>query len=441
MPMNEELREVNNLSLNFPLKHVGTCQRPQDFRDEYAIRTCLEVPMANRTEKEWRFMSSFHITEETDTQGNHAWRIAIRLQHDRLLARMDGMEHVGVDYLPIFRFATREEDMANPSTVWIDEKSLESLRLMESESRKVRHLKIRNNRCKIMALMQFVKAWIAEQTNLTISLDESKVKQYIESLTGKTYQVYAIDRLDEMSTADFGKVIRMIYGLHNRTNTSSCMVKGDAETMGANYYDGYLHPFHCYRTSAWTLLLVSDKTPEQMEQVDFSDSETKSPFLARAWATTCGTGLYYTWKFYGADNALQAINSDKEIVLLHSSPTNEELRLYRDTSGDYVCAYIDGHNCVGVDSYHTYRDVDGNEYIVGYACEEGSGDYEDEYEPQHSTGLTEQRFRTVYCEISHGEYEEDECEYSHEIGGYVHRDFWNYDRNCLDGYAIYQHYR
>ena len=440
MPMNNEgMREVNNLSLPFPLiKHVGTCIKKIENRDEYAIRHCISVPMANRTANDWR-VSGILRTETKDEQGEHVIYVAIRLQHDRLL-EMGGDMEVAVEYFPLFRYANTADDMKNPSTVWIDEKCLESLTLMETDGRKIRHLKIRNGRCKTMALMQFVKSWIAEQTDLEISIDESKVKQYIESLTNNTYQVYAIDNLDEMSTADFGKVVRMIYGLHARTNTSSCMVKGDAETMGADYYDGFLHPFHCYRTNAWTLLLVSDKTPEQMGQVDFADSETKSPFLARAWATTCGTGLYYTWKFYGADNAIQAIKSDKEIVLPQTSPTDEELRLYKDASGEYVCAYIDGRNSVGVNSYRTYRDVDGNEYIIGYACEQGCEDYEDEYEPQYNSGLTEQRYRTVYCEIYGENYAEEECEYSHEIGGYVHNDFWDSQRECLNGYAIYRYY-
>ena len=439
MPI-EEMREVNNLSLPFQIKHVGTCTKQIENRDDYSIRHCISVPVENRTANEWR-VSGILRTMDTYEQGEHSTYVALLLQHDHILVEMGrDMEDVAVEYLPLFRYANNKaSDMENPSTVWIDEKCLESLNLMESDGRKIRHLKIRNNRCKIMALMQFVKAWIAEQTNLTINLDESKVKKYIESLTSQSYQVYAIDKLEEMSTADFGEVVRMIYGLHSRTNTSSCMVKGDAETMGADYYCGFLHPFHCYRTSAWTLLLVSDKTPEQMEQVDFEDSETKRPFLARAWATTCGTGLYYTWQLYGADNAIQAIRSDKDIVLLQTSPTDEELRLYKDSSGEYVCAYIDGCNSVGVNSYRTYRDVDGNEYIIGYACEQG-GDYEDEYEPQYNSGLTEQRYRTVYCEIYGESYAEDECEYSHEIGGYVHNDFWDSRRECLNGYTIYRYY-
>lgn len=439
MPMNEEMREVNNLSLPFPLKHVGTCSKNIEHRDEYAIRHCIGVPVANRTANDWRVLSILRTMETTDDKGEYAAYICLSLQHDRLLAMASGMEEVAVENLPLFRYANKADDMENPSTVWIDEKCVQSLTFMESEGRKVKHLKIRNNRCKIMALMQYVRAWIKEQTSLDFALNESNIKTYIESLTEKTYQVYVIDELYKMDTATFSKVVGIIYKMHERTNTTSCMVKGDPETTGADYYDGFLHPFHCYRTDAWNLLLVSDKTPEQMEQVDFADSETKSPFLARAWATTCGKGLYYTWKFYGAEDALQAINSDKEIVLLHCSPTNEELRLYKDTSGDYVCAYIDGHNYVGVDSYTEYKDKDGYEYIIGYACEEHN-DYETTYEPQHNTGLTEQCSKYVYCEIYGEDFAEDECEYSQQIGGYVHRDFWDYNNDTLDGYAIYRHY-
>ena len=95
---------------------------------------------------------------------------------------------------------------------------------------------------------------------------------------------------------------------------------------------------------------------------------------------------------------------------------------------------------MGVNSYRTYRDVYWNEYIIGYACEQGCDDYEDEYEPQYNSGLTEQRYRTVYCEIYGENYAEDECKYSNEIGGYVHNDFWDYQRECLNGYAIYCYY-
>ena len=439
MPMLEEFQVINNLSLPFPLKHVGTCSKQIEHRDEYAIRHCIGVPMANRTNNDWRILSVLRTLETTDDKGEYAVYICLSLQHDRLLAMMSGMEEVAVEYLPLFRYANKAEDMKNPSTVWIDEKCLQSLTFMEGENRKVKHLKIRNNRCKIMALMQYVRAWIKEQTKLEFALNESNIKAYIESLTEKTYQVYVVDELDKMDTATFSKVVGLIYGLHERTNTTSCMVKGNPERFGADYYDGFLHPFHCYRTEAWNLLLISDKTPEQMEQVDFADSETKSPFLARAWATTCGTGLYYTYKFYGANDAVEVIHSDKEIVLIHCNPTDEPLRLYNDTSGDYVCAYIDGHNYVGVESYAEYKDKDGYIYIIGYACEEHNK-YEDTYEPQHSSGLTEQRSKYVYCEIYEDDYPEDECEYCHEIGGYVNHDFWDFERGCLDGYAIYRHY-
>lgn len=440
MPMNEELREVNNLSLPFPLKHVGTCHKNTEYRDEYSIRHCLGVPMANKTANNWRVLSVLRTLKTTDEQGEYAAYICLSLQHDRLLAMANGMEEVAVEHFPLFRYANKADDLKNPSTVWIDKKCLESLTFMEGENRKVKHLKIRNGRCKIMALMQYVRAWIQEQTSLDFTLNERNIKAYIESLTAKTYHVYAVDELDDMDTATFSKVVGLIYGLHERTNTTSCMVKGNPEIFGADYYEGFLHPFHCYRTKAWNLLLVSDKTPEQMEQVDFTDEEVKSPFLARAWATTCGTGLYYTCKFYGANDAVEVIHSDKEVVLIYCDPTDEPLRLYKDTSGDYVCAYIDGHNYVGVDSYEEYKDKDGYTYIIGYACEEHNG-YEDTYEPQHATGLTEQCSKYVFCEIYEEDYPEDECEYSQDIGGYVHRDFWDYNNNTLDGYAIYRHYR
>ena len=439
--MNEETKIVNNLSLPFELKHVGTCSKKINHRDNYGIRHCLDVHLTNKTANGWRVLNVLRTLETPDETGNYAAYICLSLQHDHLLAMASGMEDVAVEYLPLFRYANHAEDTKNPSTVWIDNKCLQSLTFMGSENRKVKHLKIRNNRCKIMALMQYVRAWIQEQTGLECALNESNIKDYIESLTEKTYQVYAVDQLDQMDTATFSKVVGMIYGLHERTNTTSCMVKGDHERLGADYYKGFLHPFHCYRTEAWSLLLLSDKTPEQMAQVDFTDKNTKSPFLARAWATTCGIRLYCTYRFYGAKDAVDTIYADKEIVLLRNEPTGEPLRLYIDTSEAYVCAYIDGRNCVGVDSYHTYRDVDGNEYIIGYACAEGSGDYEDEYEPQHGTGLTEVRYKVVYCELYEEYYPEDECEYSHQIGGYVHCDFWDYDRSCLDGYAIYRHYR
>lgn len=427
------------MSLPFPLKHVGTCSKKIEYRNEYAIRHCIGVPMANRTTNDWRVLSVLRTLETTDEQGDYAAYICLALQHDRLLAMAGGMEEVAVEHLPLFRYASKADDKKSPSTVWIDEKCLESLTFLEGEDRKVKHLKIRQNRCKIMALMQYVRAWIKEQTSLEFALNESNVKAYIESLTEKTYQVYVVDELDQMDTATFSKVVGMIYGLHERTNTTSCMVKGNPESFGADYYEGFLHPFHCYRTKAWRLLLVSDKTPEQMKQVDFADEEAKSPFLARAWATTCGTGLYYTYKFYGANDAVEAINAEKDIVLLHFTPTDEPLRLYKDTSGDYVCAHIDGQNYVGVESYTEYKDKDGYAYIVGYVCEEDA-DYADIYEPQYSSGLTKSCSKYVYCEIYKEEYPEDDCEYSQEIGGYVHRDFWNYDRDCLDGYAIYNYY-
>ena len=438
MPMNETFQEVNNISLPFPLKHVGTCSKTIENRDEDAIRQCIGVPMANRTANDWRVLSSLRAVK-TPYEAGYAAYICLQLQHDRLLAMASGIEDVAVESFPLFRYATNAEDMKNPSTVWIDDKCLQSLTFMESENRKVKHLKIRNNRCKIMALMQYVRAWIQEQTKVEFTLNESNIKAYIESLTEKTYNTYVVDGLDQMDTATYSQVVGLIYGLHNRTNTTSCMVKGDPERFGADYYKGFLHPFHCYRTEAWNLLLVSDKTPEQMAQVDFTDKNTKSPFLARAWATASCIGLYYTYKFYGAKDAVDTINTDKEIVLLYSDPTDEEVRLYKDTSGAFVCAYIDGHNYVGVDSYKEYKDKDGNVYIKGYACEK-DGDFDTKYEPQNDTGLTDEWYSYVFCEISRGDYLEDECVYCNELDGYVHSDFWDYKCGRLDGLAIYHYY-
>ena len=79
MPMNEEMREVNNLSLPYPLKHVGTCIKKIENRDDYAIRHCISVPMANRTANEWR-VSSILRTMDTYEQGEHTIYVALLLQ-------------------------------------------------------------------------------------------------------------------------------------------------------------------------------------------------------------------------------------------------------------------------------------------------------------------------------------------------------------------------
>ena len=432
MPMNE-LREVKNTSLSFPLKHVGTTTHKATYRDLSALKEAIKGFDLNKATNDWR-ISGLTITHEM-----HNEYVAIKVLNPTVWSFNPC---VSEENLPIIRLT--REDLENPSMVYIDELCLQTLTLIEGESRKVKHLQIRNNRCKITKLLNFIAEWanefFAERKKQEVYVSESNVKRYIESMKSKTYYTYAVDSLDQMDTATFSKVVGLIYGLHERTNTTSCMVKGNSDRLGADYYDGFLHPFHCYRTRAWKLLLVSDKTPEQVEQVDFAGEEVKSPFLARAWATTCGTGVYYTYRFYGARDAVDAIHTDKEIVLIHYNPTDAPLRLYKDTSGDYVCAYIDGHNYVGVDSYVEYEDKDGNIYITGFACYKGAC-YADIYEPQHSTGLTEQLGKYVYCEIYEDEYPEDECEYSQEIGGYVHRVFWNYTNNTLDGYAIYRYYR
>ena len=105
MPMNEEMREVNNLSLPFPLKHVGTCTKQIENRDEYSIRHCISVPMANRTANEWR-VSGILRTMDTYEQGEHSTYVALLLQHDHILVEMGrDMEDVAVEYLPLFRYA------------------------------------------------------------------------------------------------------------------------------------------------------------------------------------------------------------------------------------------------------------------------------------------------------------------------------------------------
>lgn len=435
------MNQVNNRTLPFPLKHVGTWNKKVEERAEHAIRHCFGVPTENLTANDWRVLSVLRTRVTTDANGDYESYITLSLQHDRLLNTASGMEEVAVEHLPLFRYAKKAVDMESPSTVWVDDKCVQSLTVMEGENRKVKHLKIRHGRCKIMALMQYVRAWIAEQTGEDITLNESNIKTYIESLTSQTFNVYAVDELDCMDTATFENVVGLIYGLHARTNTTSCMVKGDARTNGDDYYKGFLHPFHCYRTEAWSLLLVSDKTPEQMEQVDFGNDEVKSPFLARAWATTGDTGLYYTYKFYGAKDAIEAVDPDKEVVLLNCKPTHEPLRLYEDAaSGSYVCAYIDGHNYVGMNSHPIVRkDKDGRRYVIGHACEEYN-DYDYTYEPHHASGLTEEHSTYVHCSILEEDYPEDQCEYSHELGGYVHRDFWDYKHDRLNGYAIYCYY-
>lgn len=433
MPMNETFQEVNNLTLPFPLKHVGTTQANLNSRDLTSLREAIKGFDLNKDVNDWR------ISGLTIIHTYHNEYLSVRVLNPTVWS-LNPL--VSEENLPILRLT--REDLDNPSLVSIDDLCLQTLAIMESDTRKVKHLQIRNNRCKMMKLLKYVAEWanefFAARKLSDVYVSESNVKRYIESMKSKTYHTYVVDELDQMDTATFSKVVGMIYGLHERTNTSSCMVKGNPDRFGADYYEGFLHPFHCYRTKAWSLLLVSDKTPEQMEQVDFAGEEVKSPFLARAWATTCGTGVYYTHRFYGANVAVEVIHSDKEIVLIYCDPTDEPLRLYKDTSGDYICAYIDGHNYVGVESYAEYKDKDGYTYIMGYACYEDAG-YADIYEPQHSSGLTEQCRKYVYCEIYEDDYPQDECEYSQDIGGYVHCDFWDYKNDTLDGYAIYRHYR
>ena len=102
MPMNEEMMTVDNPSLPFPLKHVGTCTKNIENRDTNAIRNCISIPMANRTTNKWRV--SGIRTMETDEQGEHTY-VAVFLQNDRLLAMGMDMGEVAVENLPLFRYA------------------------------------------------------------------------------------------------------------------------------------------------------------------------------------------------------------------------------------------------------------------------------------------------------------------------------------------------
>ena len=129
------MKEIKNESLPFPLKHVGTCTKQIESRDDYSIRHCISVPVENRTANEWRVSGILRTMETKTAQGEHTTYVALLLQNDRLLAMGLDTEEVAVavEYLPLFRFANKEDDIKSPSTVWVDDKCLESLNLMESD--------------------------------------------------------------------------------------------------------------------------------------------------------------------------------------------------------------------------------------------------------------------------------------------------------------------
>lgn len=278
-----------------------------------------------------------------------------------------------------------------------------------------------------------------------LQFDEVKLKTWIESRKPVTGYAYQIDTYN-MSRDTMNEVIKEIYAVHERTNTTSCMVKGSLERVGLDYYDGHLHPFHAYRAKFWSLLLVSEHAPDKV----MNWSEDTTPFRLRAWGYTNVTNHYREGVIVSTEEKVTYANRYGDmtyrdvlgkVIEREGNLFSCEVRCYEDrNSGSYIAPYVDGDYQQLYLGGYTRTDEDGDEYILGEIQDE-DGDCEGMYKPDHSTGLLTPVERYVTCAVSGEEILESDAIWAEQINDWVSCDFWNGIQDSLDVSAIISYFR
>lgn len=279
---------------------------------------------------------------------------------------------------------------------------------------------------------------------------EDLLKEWTESRQPRRGYVYRINTAG-LNRAQMEAVIAEVYAVHERTNTSSCMVKGDKDYefgVGMDYYEGVLHPFHSYRAENWGLALVSEYAPDEV----FAWQKETSPFRLRAWTYTnevhewdkgqiVETYIVSTYaSCYGDTNYRCVLN---EAVDHQTDLEGAEIRCYVENNCDeYTAPYVDG-DCQHVyidECVHAREDEDEMEYRLG-AVRYHDYDTSGMFEVYHSDGQVKRCEYWYTCEVCGDDFTEDEMVWVSELDGYVHRDYWDFSRDCLDGLAVLRYFR
>lgn len=327
------------------------------------------------------------------------------------------------------------------TTVNITERGLATLQTLASKAVPLAHAKIRKGATKFSTLLQWVgKALNALSEDGEFRVCNESYKALLGELTPRIYYLYRTIKNGYYTVEQYSRLIDEIYRLHKRTNTTSCMTKGEFSGSNSDFYATCLHPFHSYNTPDWCLLLLSDVAPEQLSTWD----SEKSPFLARGWGwstvySTAGDVDYVTaGRYYGDDIACEVMD---DVIKNGGANYRAKVRLY-GSYGGFSMPYIDGYTqLVGSANHHaTQTTEDGWSYLVAYVCDDG--DYDHCWEVEHSTGRAGERTYYLYCEISEEYYDNDEMHYIEGLEGYVHERFYNpSSSDGLDGLEILRYLR
>lgn len=293
-------------------------------------------------------------------------------------------------------------------------------------------LKERNGVTKDKSLIQFITTVLGNRKDVeSTKINEESLKYWLESRKTKTGYLYRVDTAG-MTKEEMEATIAEIYTMHRVTNTSSCMVKGDVDCengVGLDYYTGHLHPFHAYRADNWGVIFVSRHAPDVVKNWD----KEKSPFIARAWS-------YFDGDDYTYVNSYGDTMANRMMITFVRRNTNLEgvkIRCYEYSDDAYIAPYVDGdyqNIYINEEGATVHSDDSGDEYVLGVISDDGN------FEPSHSEGLVTRKERREWCEIYREDFPEEDMVWSNDLEGYVHQDFWDFNRDCLDGYAIYKYY-
>lgn len=330
--------------------------------------------------------------------------------------------------------------------VRLSEEGINRLQALASEKAPFAHAKIRQGATKLITLLQWVAgaltALLPEGGNHRYEVDEVRYKVLVESQQEKAYHVYRTARNGEYSVAQYSAIIGEVYRLHERTQSTSCMTKGDFyEDKGrSDFYDTDLHPFHSYNTKDWDLYLISEHAPDEVQAWE----KDKSPFLARSWGWTSACNgkelMCNAGRSYGADEQAQLLN---KVLTNYWSNHEATVRLYADCSDyNFSMPYIDGdiHTVGSDDNCVTEITACGYEYLPAVVC--NPDEYEHIWEVNHETGEADEVSKVHECEICGDYFDEDEMVFIGSIEGWVHSRFYSpTNSDELDGLEILRYFR
>lgn len=253
-----------------------------------------------------------------------------------------------------------------------------------------------------------------------LEVKEKNYKDFIERTKEYIVYFYGTSTGDKWDYDYTNRIIAECYKINDRTNSNSCMTKGELFGIGSRVYDDafqdsrYYHPFHAYRTEDWRFVFATTLPPEDVQGWD----KESTPFRARAILHSYDEDWGYV-KCYGS---VDMFDTAYKLKFIPSDETlNQEICLYRNDYYDYVMPYVDGDCQTASIIDCSCEDEDGAEYALAVISDKADDNVL--YGSKDGGYIAEQIVLEGYCLINDEQYSIDNLVWIDELDGYVHEEY------------------